>query len=221
MRALTLLLIVANLLLGAWLWSRPGPPPPPPAPTLGASPLVLLEELPASPPQRRPPPETPVVSAASEPEGCQSLGPFMDRDEVIAVRDRLVAAGIAALPRAADASELLGYWVHTPPGTADDARAIVERLRRAGVRDYYVVTDSELLNAVSLGVFSREETAEQHAARMSAMGFEVALSERRRESTAWWLDFPIPAAGTDAAEAVVELVLENDAALLLEPRACE
>lgn len=225
-RAIALVLLVANLLFAVWLLSRPAPPLAPPAPPLGASPLVLLDEMPAAPPERQartatPPPTDMVEPPPSTPVGCQALGPFMDRDTVVVARDRLVAAGIEALPRATDASERLGYWVHTPPGTAADASAIVTRLRRAGVRDFYVVTEGELSNAVSLGVFSEQATAERHAARMRSMGFEVELNERRRERTAWWLDFRVPAAGSAAADAVVRLVLDSDEALLLEPRVCD
>lgn len=227
MRALALLLLVANLLLFAWTWSRsPDALPQPAAPPLQASPLVLLAELPAPLPPaaatlpQRVPAGTSGTLDADAP-ACQGVGPFSDRDAVIVARDRLLDAGVAALPTATDASERLGFWVHTrPAATREEAVATIDRLRRAGIRDFYVVTESGISNAVSLGVFGRLETAEQHAARLRAMGFDVVVGERRREMIAWWLEFRAPAPGSPAAAAVADLVLAGDG-LTLEPRRCE
>lgn len=224
MRAFALLLLVANLLLFAWLWTRTPDAPPPAAPALQASPLVLLAEMPAqrpAPAETERAPAAAAVDAAALPAGCQALGPFGDRDAVIVARDRLLAAGVASLPSAVDASERLGYWVHTrPAATRDEATQTVDRLRRAGIRDFYVVSDGEVRNAVSLGVFGQPETAEQHATRLRAMGFDVVVGERRRQMTAWWLGFTAPEPGSPEAEAIAALIRAGET-LTLEPRACE
>lgn len=230
MRALALALIVANLLLATWTLTRPTEPAEPGAPALAASPLVLLGELPPAPaptietlpPVAAEPVAQVMTDASPATDGCQTLGPFPDRDAVQAAAAALAAAGLAARPRAVDASERLGFWVHTPPSPdREAAAAVVERLRRAGVRDYYVVVDGEAVNAVSLGVFRELAGAEQHAGRLRALGFEVEVGERRRASTAWWLDFPAPAGGSDAADAVVALALDDAAPLVLQPRPCD
>lgn len=226
-RAATLLLLVANLLLFAWTWTRaPDAASPRAAPALQASPLVLLAELPAPLPAAVvaiPPDDSAHIPTAADAEAsaCQGIGPFSDREAVIAARDRLLDAGIAALPSAVDASQRLGFWVHTrPAATREAAVATIDRLRRAGIRDFYLVTDGEVSNAVSLGVFGRPETAEQHAVRLRAMGFDVVVGERRREMTAWWLEFQAPGVGSPGAMAVAELVRAGDG-LTLEPRRCE
>lgn len=226
-RALALLLLVANALFATWLAVRPaGPAAVPQAPPLAASPLVLLDELPAAPAQ---PPLTELPEPVPEPVatldadgGCQALGPFTDRDAAREAAAALVDTGLPARLRAVDASERLGFWVHTPPA-ADRAAAerLIARLRDAGIRDFYVVADGAERDAVSLGVFRELASAEGHAARMETLGFEVRVAERRRELTAWWLDFPLPASGSAGAAQVVSLVLDGDDALVLQPRACE
>ena len=230
-RALALMLVVANLLLAGWLYTRSTDPATPGAPPLGASPLVLVAELPATPapavdaPLERLPAVTSdaVVTVDTEAD-CQALGPFDDREAALTAAARLNGLGLPARPRAVDASERLGFWVHTPPAASREAAAVVvEQLRLAGVRDFYVVIDGDdaTRNAVSLGVFRQREGAEQQAGRLRAMGFQVEIGERRRESTAWWLDFPAPAGGSPAAAAVVDLALDDDAPLLLQPRPCD
>lgn len=223
MRATVIVLLVANLLLLAWHFWGPRPEPPPRSASLAASPLVLLSELPAAPePAEAPPPALPTDTETVGPPECLALGPYLDRDVAMAARERLANVEITAVPRAVDASQRLGFWVFTPPAesrsAADD---VVDRLRRAGVRDFYVVADGVYQHAVSLGVFSQVESATRHADRLRAMGFVVEVGERRREITAWWLDFAAPEDDSPGAERVAELVRSGQEALLLQPRACE
>jgi hypothetical protein len=223
MRILVVLLVVANILFIAWVLWGPNEDPLPRATPLAASPLVLLDELPTSqavPAAGDVPPSPDEPTGA--PAGCQALGPFLDPDVARAAQGRLQAVGVVATARSVDASQRLGYWVHTP-AAADraDADATIGRLQNAGIRDFYVVADGEFQNAVSLGVFSQQATAEQHAARLEALGFDVEVGERRREITAWWVDFPIPERGSPAAARVAELVLAGGDSLVLQPRACD
>ena len=169
-----------------------------------------------------PPPDPAPVVAVDLNGGCQTLGPFSEREAASAAAARLGGFGLPARPRAVDASERLGFWVHPPPAADREAAgSVVEALRSAGVRDYYVVVDGDARNAVSLGVFRERAGAEQHAARLRAMGFQVEVGERLRESTAWWVDFPAPASGSPGAAAVVELALDDDAPLHLQSRPCD
>lgn len=223
MRAIVVVLLVANLLLLAWHFLGPQPEPPPRSAALAASPLVLLAELPAAPePASDPPPALPTETVSGGPPECLALGPYLDRDVAMAARERLAAVEVTAVPRAVDASQRLGFWVYTPPADSrSGADDVVDRLRRAGVRDFYVVADGVYEHAVSLGVFSQEDTATRHADRLRAMGFTVEVGERRREITAWWLDFAEPEPDSPAAEQVALLVRSGQEALLLQPRACE
>ena len=228
-RFAALLLVVANVLLAAWWLLQPHPQGPAAAPALAASPLVLLSELPdiASSPaettlETLAPADAARVVTVDTAGGCQALGPFPDREAAVVAAERLAGAGLPSRPRAVDASERIVFCFHTPPA-ADraGAAAVVEALRAAGVRDFYVVVDGETVNAVSLGVFRELQGAEQHAGRLRAMGFEVEVGERLRASTAWWIDFPLPASGSPAAAVVVELALDDEAPLLLQPRPCD
>lgn len=225
MRILVVLLLTANLLFVAWLLWWPKEPPPPRAAPLAASPLVLLDELPASAIELQesgPAVSVPPVAGAADAAVCQSLGPYLDREVAMSARVRLEDVGVYATPRAVDASQRLGFWVHTPAAASrEQADMTIERLRRAGIRDYYVVADGEYRNAVSLGVFSQRQSADQHAARLSAMGFEVEVGERRREITAWWLDFAAPAPGSVGAARVAEIARLGDDALVLQAGVCD
>lgn len=226
MRALTIILLTANLALAAWLFWLKQPEPAPPSPPMQSQPLVLAHEIPQSlPPAQAGDPE-PDDSAAS-PEfsqvevTCQALGPYLDRPAANRARERLADAGMNPEMREVEIRHRLGYWVFIPP-VADraDADAHIEQLREAGIRDFYLVAEGENANALSLGVFGTREAAEQHASRLRALGFEIEIGERRRLVPAWWLDFVAPAPGSQGAALVAELVLESEDALALDSQPC-
>lgn len=219
MKSLTIILLTANLALAAWQFWFSAPVPPALTRPLPAPPLVLAGELPASPPPAR---TTDAEAAESARELiCQALGPYLDRDAAVRASRDLAAAGLNPEMREVDTSHRLGFWVFIPPA-ADRAEAggHIERLREAGVRDYYLVADGDNANAVSLGVFSSRDAAGQHAARLRGLGFEVEIGERRRTIAAWWLDFIAPPPGSTAASLVARLVLEADDALVLDVQPC-
>lgn len=228
MRGLVAALVAANLILILWWVFAPRPAEVPPAGPVAASPLILLHEVPAPPPRLMQAPTAEASTAGDEGEeatpvqGCHALGPYPDRDLAMAVRESLLEVGLPATPRAEDASQRLGFWVHTPPtSNRGNTDTVVDRLRRVGIRDFYVVADGEYENAVSLGVFSQVDSAERHAERLRGLGFDVIVGERLRRITAWWLDFPTPPTGSVAADRVIELALAGGEGLTLMPKPCD
>lgn len=225
MRGLIVLLVVVNLLIALWWWVGRPVDPPAQAPALDASPLVLLNEIAAelhvNKDHREPALLPGAFAPASQPQ-CRTLGPLFDRDLAMAARVRMEAVGLMAVPRAEDASQRLGFRVHTPP-QADRPQAdqLVERLRRAGIRDFFVVADGEFRHSVSLGVFSQEQGAASHADRLRGLGFEVAIGERRRAITAWWLDFAVPAGGSAAGQRLEEIRQAGAEVLVVQPHPCD
>lgn len=227
MRGLIAVLVVANLVLVLWWVFAPSPAEVPPASPVAASPLILLHEVPPRLQQRQQAlvSETPPANDSEQNrtlQACHALGPYPDRDLAMAVREQLLEVNLQATPRAEDASQRLGFWVHTAPSsTREDADTAVDRLRRAGIRDFYVVADGEFANAVSLGVFSQRDSAERHAERLRSLGFDVIVGERLRRITAWWLDFPTPPTGSVAADRVIELALMGGDGLTVVPKPCD
>jgi hypothetical protein len=52
-----------------------------------------------------------------------------------------------------------------------------------------IVTDAEQRNAISLGLFTAPERADQRAAEIGRLGFAPRVAERFRDATVYWLDF--------------------------------
>lgn len=138
--------------------------------------------------------ETPldeIEAATSEPGyRCVSLGPFDELAAAELVRERLVERGYNARLREAGGQIRSGFWVYLPPlESRSEASQIEDQLREKGVRDLFIVTGSENRNAISLGLYSTPDRADQRAAEIGRLGFSPQIAERFREGTVYWLDY--------------------------------
>ena len=131
------------------------------------------------------------ASVASEPEyRCVSLGPFDELAAVEVARERLADKGYNARIREAGGQIRSGFWVYLPPRESrSEAKQVEDELREKGVRDLFIVTGSENRNAISLGLFSTPDRADQRAAEIGRLGFSPQIAERFREGTVYWLDY--------------------------------
>lgn len=198
MRALALLLLLANLTYHLWSLQRPPPagsaPPPEPLPA-GAERLRLLSEgPPATPPSPRAgpaaepagagsgaaeaPPRAPLqeeVTAAGM--HCERIGPLEPAAAARVVGALRRAGGRADLvPEAPSAGPAAVQLYIRSPTTFAEAREIVRTLREAGL-EAYVMGREEVPGAVSVGLFTEAERARDRRARVEALGYDVAQRE--------------------------------------------
>lgn len=195
MRALFLLLVLANLVFFAWAYvTREG--------AGGGNPNARLEIAPESiklvkaagqvvpeqsgksdksktpAPGKAIPPAPPKTAAA--PAACMEWGIFAGP---------AVARAEAALARLEIAPERIertvadsgGYWVYMPPQkTKVDADRKLEELKGLGVTEFFVVQEpAKWRFAISLGIFRTEEAAQAFLGRLKERGVRTAVAARR------------------------------------------
>jgi len=121
---------------------------------------------------------------------CYTIGPFREIDAIANARRRLADLGITSGQRVRSEREFFGYSVYLPPrASREDARALTRELRARGITDYYIMSDRELRNAVSLGLFRERRHAERLHRKVTALGFSPRLEPRYRERELRWLDY--------------------------------
>lgn len=213
LRAAIVFLLVLNIGIAAWWLSggntAPGPVAAPmPANVPG---LRLVSEIPAPKPIAAPAPDlmaaAPVVQAPDQPAGnaqCLRFGPFSDGPARDAARSALSSAGIAAVPRDTAARSGRGWKVHVPSlASREEAKAMGERIKAAGISDWYVMNGGGDANSIALGRYGSEEAARRREAELKAKGIP-ALAEPLGDTTAQaWLDARLPAAANRAALAAI------------------
>jgi len=212
MRAIIILLVLANVAFFAWSHWVARPDGPAAAPTASTPRLVLASEAPAAPP-------LPTLRFTEGAE-CVSLGPFLDLTETARASTGLREAGLAPRQRAKEGTVWNGYWVSL--AGLDDAAAaeqLVERLRGAGIGDAYVMPAEGQGPTISLGLFTERPRALRRMDEVRALGFEPQVEERQRTGTVYWIDVDVASAEQLPDPATFED--EGGRIFRLEVKACD
>lgn len=175
MRALVLILVVANLAFFAYArWLRPPAASPDLIPRLQVSPekIKVIGVGPLSRVGRAPRPRAAEICLEW---GLLAGADVARADEAVA---RLELPQVLVQRAVADAG---GYWVYLPPlKTKAETDKRVAALKSRGVQDFYVVQEpGQWRNAISLGIFRSEEAARTMVAKLRSDGMGDVAFERR------------------------------------------
>lgn len=208
LRATIVILVMLNLGAAAWWLLRPviagatesqavataapglrlvGEPVAAVSPT--AVPGSPATPAPASPPA---PPEVASVAAA-ESEVCLRFGPFAEMAARDAARAALSAAGVSAVARDSPARSARGWKVAMPAlASREEAVALAERIKAAGISDLYVMNAGADANSIALGRFGGEEAARRREAELRGKGFAAQATPLGDAPAQAWLDARLP-----------------------------
>ncbi len=192
MRALFLMLLLANLLFLAWAaWIAP------PAPLAGlATPsapdrraIRLLREAPEAGEAGAAGSEAPGAPSPLQEANCVSAGPFLERAQAELAASELQRLGFTSRLRPSTDEIRIGQWVRVPNlATPEDAGNALSALKAAGLADAEIVSEDPPSNTVSLGVFGESARAAEVAEVARKAGFTPEVSERTRTADVFWLD---------------------------------
>jgi hypothetical protein len=188
MRAAFLLLVAANLALYAWFQhyspAESATDPEPARRQISAEKIRLLEgkeltSLASAKPKPAPPPgASPAPGAAGG--NCVEWGGFAVA-EAPKAEQALAPLALGARLSQRRSEETAGWWVFIPP-QANRAAALKKtaELKALGVDDYFILQDDGKMRwAVSLGVFSSEESARSRLEALRARGVRSAQTGER------------------------------------------
>lgn len=178
MRALCLLLLLANAAFYAWVnYLR--------TPVSAESRIRQVQITPekirlVDAPTLVAPGVTTTKAAAGKPAACLEWGAFIGPE---AARGDAAIADLK-LPAAQwqrVATDLDGHWVMIPPlKSRAEVERMTERLKSYGVTDYSIVQDPpQRRNAISLGIFRTEEAAQNLMTGLQKRGVVEASIEKR------------------------------------------
>lgn len=139
----------------------------------------LNNQVPLTPPENEP-----------TPKNCYTVGPFVDEAVLKKARQLFDDNGIRYRQRILSKSEVFGYNVFLAPfPSRQQAQAMVNVLLDKGIKDYYVMRESSLANAISLGVFSEQRFALSHMDFLKSKGLSPKIRIRYTQRNRHWLDY--------------------------------
>jgi hypothetical protein len=121
---------------------------------------------------------------------CERVGPLNEIGDANSLRARLGAISTMAEVVAKDELALRGYWVYLGASAdRDTALTRARQLSAAGIRDYYVVTEGDNENTISLGMFRDAVNADKRVREINALGFDAKRIERGDKETRYWVEY--------------------------------
>lgn len=118
---------------------------------------------------------------------CLFLGSFEQVGDAAAVEQRLLSLDIRSRVQSMDAAAGVDYWVYLPPLASRQASLRQLRELQARKIDSYIITQGDLSNGISLGIFPRSDSAESVMQRLRDAGYEPQLRELTRAHRSFWV----------------------------------
>ncbi|MCQ4289583.1 SPOR domain-containing protein [Pseudomonas stutzeri] len=118
---------------------------------------------------------------------CLLLGGFNEESLAQAVEQRLLSLDIDSQVEAIDEAAGVDYWVYLPPLVS--RQASLRQLRELQSRniDSYIITVGDLSNGLSLGIFSRKDSAESVVNRLQRVDYTALIRELPRSHRRYWV----------------------------------
>ena len=131
----------------------------------------------------------PVAPAPADGGQCLRFGPFADAAARDAARPGLASSAEVLLPRDTPGKSARGWMVHVPAfATREEARAMGERIKAAGISDWYVMNEGDAANSIALGRYGGEAAARRREAELRAKGIPAQAEALGDSAPQWWLD---------------------------------
>jgi hypothetical protein len=188
MRWVFLSLVCLNLLVMVWFWRDQAGLNLEPVnePEQKGESLVLLSELDRSEINYKED-KSETTQAASR---CYSAGPLADGIDAKHLKVRAEALGFSSELRALTTGSSMEHWVHIPPqSNRQQSLRLLRELQGRGI-DSYIITQGDLAEGISLGLFRNEASAQKLTQKMQDLDYNVVIKEVSRGEKELWLEFP-------------------------------
>ena len=165
------------------------------------TPAAPVASLPSTPPVQA---EVATGPAKPTQDVCLRFGPFAEPAARDAARAALSAAGVSAVTRDSPARSARGWKVAMPAmASREEAVAMAERIKAAGISDLYVMNEGADANSIALGRFGGEQAARRREAELRGKGFAAQATALGDTPAQAWLDARLPTAANRAAVTAV------------------
>ncbi len=123
------------------------------------------------------------------PAVCLMVGPFKEEVTGRQVLSRLAALDIHPKIEAIKVPGKPNYWVHIPPQTSRKVAIKLLRELQAKKIDSFLITEGELENGISLGIFTKLASAEKVSSSRNEQGYAAQVLTMSGSRSELWAVF--------------------------------
>lgn len=149
-----------------------------------------------------------VPGSTANDDMCLFLGGFERHEDALALEQRLLSLDLLTRMHEREVEVGVDYWVYLPPLSSRDAalRQLKELQSRA--IDSYLVSQGELANGISLGFFSRHDSARSVLERMRSIGYAAELKDLKRTTRVYWSELAQQSVSVTGSEIMLKLTAD-------------
>lgn len=190
MRWIFFSLVFANLLLLVVYWQQESAPAAPAAAVnmpADARPLLLVSEVAET---LRPAEHKKTVATPGRDDLCYVGGPYADELDARHLLARVSAVGLTGHIKTVEVSsdKPADYWVHVPPRSSrEEALRVLKELQKRKF-DSYIITQGDLAEGVSLGLFRNKESAYGLRQQVEDAGIPAAVRVVNHAGREYWVE---------------------------------
>ena len=203
------------------------------SPVLGGQKLVLLTERLPQASSSVPPPapvipkeeQSPVHRGLDKVEikkesMCVSVGPYQEEVLGRTLVKNLAVEGVASELDRLELDKEMQYWVILPPAaTRKEAMQSLRNLQAKKI-DSYLISSGELRNSISLGLFSKKQSAQGVLVSVKEAGFPAQMVEKERIRSEFWVRIS-PGQPLENVEKTLETLVVEGGDIKISKAACE
>jgi cell division septation protein DedD len=203
LRALIVLLVLANLGFAAWALLIDRPLEVAAARDISHLPTLVLASdatpsAPAASSAAREVAAAPTVANPATPAHCVTVGPFANLGAAAAAAALLQSRGFTPTQRDEAGPDLIAYSVYLDDVQSEAAATrVLQKLHSNGIADARVMpiaTAAEALR-VSVGLFNERKGAERRVKQVKSLGLSAAIAEQHQPQATYWVNINLSSPG--------------------------
>ena len=123
---------------------------------------------------------------------CVSIGPYESAQQQQKLKNWLVKQEVPYRKRIEEKRAKERYWVYLESqASEEEAKAQIEELKSKGLSDYYLISKGDMKNAISLGLFSTQQSVNRRLVELERKGYNPVVVPQHKVSKLLWLDVQI------------------------------
>lgn len=123
---------------------------------------------------------------------CYTYGPIPNLEESALLSEWLDERGISYRQKQTDEQGKQLFWIYlTPRESRAQAEAALNDLKQQGVKDMRLIREGDLLNAISLGLFSSQAAVNRRLNEIKAKGYQSVVVPYSGGKKVHWFDVSI------------------------------
>ncbi|MCG8533956.1 MAG: hypothetical protein MI808_02560 [Pseudomonadales bacterium] len=196
--------------------------PPPPIPVKDKP--KLAQPKPAVP-EPEPEPKQPLPQVVDTVEVkkevmCTTIGPIEKENVALRLSQNLNKEGVKSAVQSLLLSREQQYWVLLPP--AASRKEALQSLKALQTKkfDSYLISSGEMRNAISLGLFNKEQSAKGVLAKMVEAGFPAEIRQKERVKNEYWVRI-LPGQALENLQETLETLVIQGGSTKISSASCE